>query len=738
LIDDDKGEIISERYPMGVSGFYVLKWTPSLYKAEGYNLTVGCDAFVSSSNPLGAWSEMPNGFTKHVNVVKGVGGDMAITLPNPNGELFLNDTVFACDDYTRACTEFRFGIGNNGTTTQDAWYKVNIVDGATIYPLDPNTLIHDLAPGATSIIIDDLLCAIQPGGLPVGEHTVKVEVGPAGEAATDTVTNVIYVLEEAALTVTTYQPFLTIWKEGAKVKGSVANTNGLITDVGFEYGETTSYGDTTWAGETDIPINFFKDIIGLEPSTLYHFRAIATNDSESAHGVDKSFTTIGLETGTVFEILLPNTTLLEQDEVMACDDWEQACTLFNFQIENKWYAGLTAWYTISIEGGGELYSEDIVIPGYSTSNMISNTVCALPGGLPVGEHTILVEVGQVSQAKDTHLSETLTVLEYGTPTVETKGVENPTFTSATLMGTLKDVGLLTSVGFEYGLRYGSTKVEWLPDPIKGGTFKSNLSNLEGNETYRFRAVGRMGDKTGFGVEQLFETVPAVITPISMGWNLEDAKIDEYNVHLSVSNLSETKRYRILLYGGRGYEFARIDPVTGLKEVEIKANIPIERFKEYGYEVHCGVYDLDTSEWLLTEGYPVSPLSISVNMGATIAAGGIPDEMETRTDTTFTFIVDNNSTTDLNVDVFLSFKGVDTPLEYSHDLVGLQPSEGVYILPGTDITVLNDGYIAKEMLILKAGESGSYALNVWLPNEAVPSGQDSASYTIHTRVGIHGI
>jgi hypothetical protein len=110
-------------------------------------------------------------------------------------------------------------------------------------------------------------------------------------------------------------------------------------------------------------------------------------------------------------------------------------------------------------------------------------------------------------------------------------------------------------------------------------------------------------------------------------------------------------------------------------------------------------------------------------------------METRTDTTFTFIVDNNSTADLCVDVFLSFKGVDSPQDYPHDLLRLQPSGYVYILPGSDITVLNDGYLAKEVLILNAGETGSYTLKVWLPNEAVPLGQDSASYVINTRVGI---
>ena len=735
LIDADAREVITESYYTVDDGFYVLKWTPSVYKEGGYNVTVGCDAFVSASNPLGAWSLEPNGSTKNINVIAGAGADMQLALPNPYSLLFVDHTIIVCDDWEKACTGFRFQIRNDGAVTSDAWYKVSIVSGSTLY----SSTIGPINPGATSVVIDDTICAL-PGGLPVGTHEIKVEAGPTGMSPTDTYTEEIFVIEEPTLPpapiVATFAPF-NIEPFSALLRGYLNECNDLVTDVGFEYGETISYGNTTWEKQTSAPGYYAKAVATLIPDTTYHVRAIVENEAGTGYGLDETFTTPVTTEG--FGIVLPNDTLLENSEVWVCDDWEKACTYFNFQIRNNWDITWHAWYTVSIVGGGTLYSKTIRdIPGYGgISTVIHDTVCALPGGLPVGEYGVIIEVGpeDYEEATDSYTA-IITVKEYGTPVVSTEGVESPTLSSATLVGTLKDSGIETRVGFEYGLQYGSMSTIWREGWIREGEYKVAVRELEGNETYRFRAVATAGEKVGYGEEKLFETVPAIIDVVSLGWNLEDAKVNEYNAHFRISQLSESKRYRLVIYGGRGHEFARIEPVSGLKEEDIKSNIPLEDFEEYGYMLSCGVYDLDTGEWLITEGYPVSPLKVTVDMAETIATGGIPQEMETRTDTPFSFIVSNESTIDLNVDVYLSFKGISTTLEFPRDIIGLEPSAEGYILPGSDILVWDEGFIARNKIVVKAGESSTYTLTVMLPDEAVPIGNVYADYTIHTRVGVY--
>jgi uncharacterized repeat protein (TIGR01451 family) len=77
------------------------------------------------------------------------------------------------------------------------------------------------------------------------------------------------------------------------LNGSV-NPNSQTASVYFEYGFTTNYGSTaavsgTFSGATVQPVS--ANITGLAASTLYHFRAVATNVLGSATGFDQTFMT---------------------------------------------------------------------------------------------------------------------------------------------------------------------------------------------------------------------------------------------------------------------------------------------------------------------------------------------------------------------------------------------------------------------------------------------------------------
>jgi hypothetical protein len=80
----------------------------------------------------------------------------------------------------------------------------------------------------------------------------------------------------------------------ALLSGTV-NPNDHQTTYQFEYGLTTAYGSPTpqgSAGNDDDPYPVSATITGLQPSTTYHFRLVATSNKGTTRGPDRSFTTL--------------------------------------------------------------------------------------------------------------------------------------------------------------------------------------------------------------------------------------------------------------------------------------------------------------------------------------------------------------------------------------------------------------------------------------------------------------
>ena len=87
-------------------------------------------------------------------------------------------------------------------------------------------------------------------------------------------------------------PATNVTSSSATLNGSV-DPHGLITNIHFQYGTTTSYGHTTpnrtRTGNTYQ--NVAANISGLSASTTYHFRIVATNGAGTGDGGDRTFTT---------------------------------------------------------------------------------------------------------------------------------------------------------------------------------------------------------------------------------------------------------------------------------------------------------------------------------------------------------------------------------------------------------------------------------------------------------------
>jgi len=79
----------------------------------------------------------------------------------------------------------------------------------------------------------------------------------------------------------------------ATLNGSAINAAGDTTSVWFEYGSTDAYGEVTPASNYSVEgaITVSMDIVGLEQSTIYHFRIVIQNGVGITYGTDNSFTT---------------------------------------------------------------------------------------------------------------------------------------------------------------------------------------------------------------------------------------------------------------------------------------------------------------------------------------------------------------------------------------------------------------------------------------------------------------
>ena len=80
------------------------------------------------------------------------------------------------------------------------------------------------------------------------------------------------------------------------VLNAAVRPNSSQTTVGFQYGITSAYGQVSGnhvvgAGAKSVTVSI--KITGLTPGTIYHYRVVASNNSGSAIGTDRTFTTAG-------------------------------------------------------------------------------------------------------------------------------------------------------------------------------------------------------------------------------------------------------------------------------------------------------------------------------------------------------------------------------------------------------------------------------------------------------------
>ena len=112
--------------------------------------------------------------------------------------------------------------------------------------------------------------------------------------------NSVYQLDEPVIeapVAVTGQP-ITVNKTSATVSGLVF-PNGQTTQVWFEYGTSSSYGNSVSANQTPVSgqdsVNVDALLVNLQGNTVYHYRLVAQSDGGTSYGSDYTFRTLNAQ-----------------------------------------------------------------------------------------------------------------------------------------------------------------------------------------------------------------------------------------------------------------------------------------------------------------------------------------------------------------------------------------------------------------------------------------------------------
>jgi uncharacterized protein (TIGR02145 family) len=150
----------------------------------------------------------------------------------------------------------------------------------------------------------------------------------------------------------TTQPAINISATGATLNG-IVNANGSSTSVSFEYGTTTSYGQTVLAILDQITGNFnvteYAAVTGLTQGTTYHFRIKAVNAAGTVYGNDLTFTTINTSTqvtdidGNIYNIVTIGTQIWLKENLKTTK-YNDGTVIPNVTDITAWSANTTGAY----------------------------------------------------------------------------------------------------------------------------------------------------------------------------------------------------------------------------------------------------------------------------------------------------------------------------------------------------------------------------------------------------------
>ncbi|MGI6470947.1 MAG: family 10 glycosylhydrolase [Paludibacteraceae bacterium] len=281
-------------------------------------------------------------------------------------------------------------------------------------------------------------------------------------------------------------PVQNITGTGATFYGRTAAGTSLFSEVGFEYKKLT---DSEYTRVTATKSNDFNKVVSsLTANTFYLVRAyIKTTGGNYKYGeVIKFKTTIVPPTVTTGNATDITTTSAVLHGTATKGTENMSATGF------EWKAA------------GGTYTKQPVTPSGST---LTHTLT----GLTLGT-TYYVRAYATTPQGDTYGNEiTFSTLSIIPPTVTTNDATDTSYMGATLNGAVVKGDLnITDKGFEWK-KVGDANYTTVSKGASAGTITHNLTGLQPNTQYTYRAYGTTSGGTVFGEDKTF-TTPAIVPP----------------------------------------------------------------------------------------------------------------------------------------------------------------------------------------------------------------------------------
>ncbi len=282
---------------------------------------------------------------------------------------------------------------------------------------------------------------------------------------------------------------------GASLTGTV-NPNGLPAVYAYEYGTSLSFGSISTpasvpssSGDTAVP----ADLTGLQPSTTYYYRTVATSLAGTSAGTVRSFRTAGAAMAPT-AVTLPATSVGETSAIVAGQvnpNAEQTAYTFEYGTSTS-FGAISA--VVALDDGDGLEPVSATLTGLTSDTTYYYRVVATNGTGTTAGAVRTFDTGPG-----------------GAPIATTGAATAITFSGATLAGTVDAHGAPTAFAFEYGVTtaFGSLSAVDSAGSANGSQAVTlTLTGLAPATTYRYRVVATNAAGTVTGAVRSFTTAPA--------------------------------------------------------------------------------------------------------------------------------------------------------------------------------------------------------------------------------------
>ncbi len=286
----------------------------------------------------------------------------------------------------------------------------------------------------------------------------------------------------------------------ATLNASVNPNSGEVSKCEFEYGTTTSYGQTascaSLPGSGSSAVGVSAALTGLTANTTYHFRISATNAGGTSKGSDETLQTPPNSPAIVVCPVLPIT----QTSATLCGKVNpNGAEVSRCEFEY----GTTTAYGSSVPC--------TPAPGSGSSPVtVSAALAGLSANTTYHFRISATNAGGTSKGSD----ETFKTLP-NAPTVVSEKASSIAQTTATLGASVNpNGGEVSECEFQYGttVSYGKTAA-CTPAPGSGSSpvaVSAALTGLTPNTTYHFRISVTNAGGTSKGSDESFETLPSLM------------------------------------------------------------------------------------------------------------------------------------------------------------------------------------------------------------------------------------